>query len=55
MGDLLAALRRDLHELERHAEQARGEGAITAAVLYENDAAEVEARIAALDPEGVSA
>lgn len=47
--DLLAALRRDLHELECLAAECRREGSVTAAVLYENDAAVVEARIATLE------
>jgi hypothetical protein len=54
VADLLAALRRELHELECLAEQARAEGAITAAVLYETDAAGVEARIEALEKDEVT-
>lgn len=49
MRDDLAALRRDLHELEYLAAEERRDGFIEWAVHHENDAAEVEKRIAALE------
>jgi hypothetical protein len=49
VNDLLAALRRNLHELECLAAEARRRNLIEMAVHYECDAAAVEARIATLE------
>lgn len=52
VSDLLAALRRELHELECLAAESRAEGLTAMAVLHEEDAAVVRARIATLESAG---
>lgn len=55
MTDPAMAARAELRQWLDMAAEARNEGHYDLAIHYENDAVEVEARIAALDPEEVSA